>query len=154
MGKYLGLGKLVMLAWIVVTILLVSQSISVYRDIEQDVGGYLARADAATTAVQMAGFIDNAMNGLDKWGMYEGSWGLIVKDPNTHMGLARTQLVDLRNRLLEIERTENRGSMGYAESMEEIKRNFSRIAIGPYEWYTLRHAIYLYPEVFVITLFC
>jgi len=122
---------------------MVGLSVALNRDID----GWLARARAATTAELMAGYIDNAIKGLDKWNMHEGTWALIWVNPDTQIEYSRELLMKLRDRALQIEKTQTQGSMGYAESMEEIKRTFMTIHMNTYEYYTLRPAIWLYPLI-------
>jgi len=127
-----------------VTIGLFVQGIMLDIALRADITGWLERAGQATTAEAMASYIDKALEGLDKWGMYEGTWEWLYINPNNFMEVSRELLSDLRDRCLEIERTMPRGSMDYAESLEEIKRTFNTIAINPWAWYALRHYPWLY----------
>ena len=126
------------------TIVVFYQGVAVDVAVRRDILVWLDKAKAATTAEDMAYFIDKALDGLDKWGMYEGTWDWLYVNQDNYMEVSRKLLQSLRDRCLEIEKTQPRGSMGYAESLEEIKRTFESIAINPWAWYTLRHAPWIY----------
>ena len=149
MERYVSVGFLIFLGMAATLVWISAQAILLDREIGQDINGYLARAETATTAEQMGEMIDGALEGLDEWNMHEGSWCWIYDTPETRMEYAILQLEGLRDRLQVIEATESRGSMGYAESLEEIKRSFGDISIEPYEFYTLYNVLWLYPAVVI-----
>jgi len=134
----------VLLLCLPLTVIVAYQGIMIDVAVHKDILGWLDRAKAATTAEDMAYFIDEALKGLDKWGMQEGTWEWLYVNPSNYMEYSRRILQSLRDRCIEIEGTQTRGSMGYAESLEEIKRAFNSIAVDPWRWYTLRHAPWVY----------
>jgi len=138
------LGFVLMLLFLGVNVFFVYQAIALDIALSRDIMGWLERAGAATTCEDMAEYIEKALEGMDKWGMYEGSWEWLYIHPGNDIAISRELLKSLADRAREIEKTYSRGSMDYAESMEEIKRTFARIAVNPWAWYTLRYMPWLY----------
>lgn len=154
MNGRIGLGKIALVFFIALTFYAGHQAVCIHLDLNQNVNGYLDRAESATTAEAMAGFIDQAIEGLEERGIAEGNWSWMATDnPNTDMGVSVGQLESLRNRLLEIEKNENRGSVDYAMSLREIKESFKRISINAYDLYTKNNKSYFYSEWLVLLFF-
>lgn len=149
---YLGIGKIVLCIFIVLTFYTAHLAISIDLDLTQNIYGYLDRAEGATTAGSMAEFIGLAIRGLESYGIAEGNWAWIAtNNPYTDMGISVRQLENLQSRLMAIEENENISSMDYATSLMEIKESFEEIPIGAYSLYTKKHAGYIYPEWIILT---
>jgi len=140
----LHLGKFILLALLIVTGYTIYQYVMVDIAVRRDISGWLDRAGQATTAARMAEYIEKALEGLDKWGMKDGYWAWLYQTPDNNMAVARQVLDDLKERCLEIEQTQERGSMAYAESLEEIKRTFSSVKIDPTGWWLYNKMPWLY----------
>jgi len=138
------LGFVLILVFLALNVVFACQAIMLDIALKRDITGWLERAGAATTCEDMALYIEKALEGMDRWEMYEGSWEWLYIHPGNDIAISRQLLKSLAERAREAEATYPRGSMDYAESMEEIKRTFFNIAINPWAWYTLRHMPWLY----------
>jgi hypothetical protein len=97
------------------------------------VEGWYKQAYAAADAEQMACWLDNLLSEMRKMGMTEGHYALVFKNPHNNVALDIQVFENLRSRCLEVAKYP-KGSMDYAESLEDIRRQMDKTDFDPWWW--------------------
>jgi hypothetical protein len=97
------------------------------------VRGWYEQAYAAADAEQMAHWLDELLNEMRKMGMVEGYYALIFKNPHNNVALDIKVFENLKARCLEVAKYP-KGSMDYAESLEDIRRQMLFTGFDPWWW--------------------
>jgi len=96
--------------------------------------GWYERAYSAADAEQMAVWLDNLLNEMEARGMTHGHYALVFKNPHNDAALDYEVFKSLKQRCLEVQKYP-KGSMDYAESLEDIRRQMDKTDFNPWWWY-------------------
>lgn len=129
-----AIGVILLLLGIGVPILSFTIWLRVNIALRQDVYGWYKMAYAAGHAEQMREYLDKLLVGMDKWDMKEGHYALFIKNPENDIVVDREIFDALRARLAKVQEY-NMGSMDYAESLEDIRRQMDKTGFSPGYWY-------------------
>lgn len=105
----------------------------------QQVKGWYEQAYSAATAVQMSQWLGELVDAMEKEGMTQGHYALIFKNPHNNIALDLQVFENLRVRCLEVEKYPQ-GSMDYAESLEDIRRQMDHTDFNPWWWWMVNRA--------------
>jgi len=98
------------------------------------VKGWYEQAYSAADAEQMALWLDNLLAEMERLGMTQGHYALIFKNPHNDVSLDYEVFKSLKERCLEVQKYP-KGSMDYAESLEDIRRQMDKTDFDPWWWY-------------------
>jgi hypothetical protein len=96
--------------------------------------GWYTRAYAAADAKQMEDWLRNLVNEMKKAGMTQGHYALIFKGPANDVAVDLQVFENLIDRCKAVENYPE-GSMDYAESLEDIRRQMVKTGFDPYHWF-------------------
>ena len=97
------------------------------------VKGWYEQAYSAADAEQMYEWLDKLIKEMEKRGMTQGHYAIIFKNPHNDIALDLEVFKSLKDRCKEIEKYP-KGSMHYAESLEDIRRQMDKTDFNPYYW--------------------
>lgn len=97
------MGKFPKLAWVSLVVFILNYAVWYFINyrIWYDTYDWVTRAAVSSHAADMAGYLDNGINGMKKWGFTQGNAALIFKSPANDMSLI----------LKSLERTKERASL-------------------------------------------
>ena len=127
------LALVVTLVALAISVVSVSCSVYAYVQVLPVVGWY-EQAYSAADAEQMAQWLGNLLAEMERIGMTHGHYALIFKSPHNDVSLDRQVFTALRERCLEVQKYP-KGSMDYAESLEDIRRQMDKTDFDPWWWY-------------------
>jgi len=95
--------------------------------------GWYTQAYAGADAKQVGDWLQNLVNEMKKVGMTQGHYALIFKGPGNDVAI---DLQVFENLIVRCRAVENypKGSMDYAESLEDIRRQMDKTGFEPYYW--------------------
>lgn len=138
--------RIAKVVFLIGTILVIVGVIGHFRvdiQIKQDVGGWYEQSYSAADATQMAKWIDELLVGMENRGMTDGHYALFWKNPHNDMALDIEVFKALKERCHEVEKYP-KGSMDYAESLEDIRRQMDKTGFDPTWWWVVNKAIWIY----------
>jgi len=129
------IGIITILVWLVWIGNVIGACI-VYKQIKEDILGWREMTYAAADAKQMEMYLDNLLKGMDKWNMHKGHYAVFFKAPDNDVAVDYEVFSALKNRAKEIQKFD-KGSMDYAESLEDIRRQAQQTSFNPTTWYII-----------------
>ena len=102
-----------------------------------EVWGWYKQAYSAATAEQMEEWLGELVEAMREKGMARGHYALVFKTPHNDIALDIKVFEGLRERCREVERYP-RGSMDYAMSLADIRRQMDKTDFNPFWWWMVQ----------------
>lgn len=102
--------------------------------IRQDIGGWQERAQVSMEPDDMALYMTNVKEGMQKWGVTEGNALLFFPTPATDMSLifrAVNQHIDTAKSLINMDRS----SIQFATGLDNLRGGIRELSIPAYQYY-------------------
>jgi hypothetical protein len=136
------MGKILSILWVIFLIWTIVFTIHINAKIQAEVTGWYWKAETASDAEQMKGFLNKTTEGLEKLDLTTGYHAIVFKTPNTDMNIDYRVIKRLQYRLTEIGNYPV-GSMDYAESLTDVRQQLSMLNFSPAYGYLVKHYSWL-----------
>jgi len=128
--KFWNIILILMLPWFIISTTICIHSYLVILPAK----GWYDRIPQASTAEQLAEYCSNTLSEMDRLGIAEGHYALVFKNSNNDISVDKTILAKLRDKALFLSKTYDKGSMDYAESMADMRKQFEGIQTWFWYW--------------------